>query len=227
MKITGIEVVAFETTAPRISFGQLLADHVLVQTVTTITTDEGPRGYYLGGHFQGDQDGLLPGDRALLTRFIGPLLAGSDPFDREQIWQQLWAANLPENVCRVIDLALWDLAGRVTGLPVHKLLGGARETVKAYASSFNNLGMPDDYPAHAVECQRRGYRATDHPYFKIHPYFAWDPAIRRATLPKPTPVDSGHRGVPSRPGRGRRRHGADVRSLGCLLQLRRRPPLRS
>jgi L-alanine-DL-glutamate epimerase-like enolase superfamily enzyme len=184
VKITGIEVIPFETSVQRISFGELLADHEVVQTVTKVLTDEGPEGYYFGGHFHGDQDGLVPGDRALIVRFLGPVLAGNDPFDRERIWQQLWAAKLPENVCSVIDLALWDLAGRVTGLPVHKLLGGARDRVKAYASSFNNLGMPDEYAAHATQCQRDGYRA-----YKIHPYFAWDPATRTPALPKPAPVD--------------------------------------
>ncbi len=184
MKIARVEVIPFATSAPRISFGELVTDHPLVQTVTKVVTDEGPEGYYFGGHFHGDQDGLVAGDRMLITQFLGPLLAGRDAFDREQIWQQLWAAKLPENVCSVIDLALWDLAGRVTGLPVHKLLGGARDRVKAYASSFNNLGLPEDYAAHAVECQRQGYRA-----YKIHPYFAWDPATRQPTVPKPPPVD--------------------------------------
>jgi L-alanine-DL-glutamate epimerase-like enolase superfamily enzyme len=185
MKITGIEVVPFDVSVQRISFGELLSDHEIVQTVTRIGTDEGAEGYYFGGHFHGDQDGLLPGDRALITNFLGPFLVGNDPFDRALIWQQLWAAKLPENVCSVIDLALWDLAGRVTGLPVHRLLGSARDKVKAYASSFNNLGTPDDYAAHAVECQREGYRA-----YKIHPYFAWDPASRLPALPKPPPVDA-------------------------------------
>jgi len=102
--------------------------------------------------------------RRTTALILGPVLAGHDPFDRQEIWRQLWAAKLPENVCSVIDLALWDLAGRVTGLPVYKLLGAARDRVKAYASSFNNLGMPEDYAAHAVECQSQGYRA-----YKIHP----------------------------------------------------------
>ena len=64
MKITGFEVIPFETTVDRISFGQLLSDYSVVQTVTKVTTDEGAEGYYFGGHFHGDQDGLLPGDRA-------------------------------------------------------------------------------------------------------------------------------------------------------------------
>ncbi len=184
MKITSIEIVPFETSVPRISFGELQTGHKVVQTVTKVLTDDGAEGYYFGGHFHGDQDGLVPGDRALIAQFLGPLLAGNDPFDRERIWQQLWAAKLPENVCSVIDLALWDLAGRVTGMPVHKLLGGAREKVRAYASSFNNLGMPEDYAAHAVACRHDGYRA-----YKIHPYFAWDPATRQPALPKPAATD--------------------------------------
>ena len=184
MKVVGIEVIPFEVTAPRISFGQLLAEHAIVQTLTIVHTDEGVDGCYLGGHFHGDQDGLVPGDRALLTEFIGPLLAGNDPFDRERIWQQLWAAKLPENVCSVVDLALWDLAGRATELPVHKLLGRAREKVKAYASSFNNLGLPEDYAARRTGVSRRGL-----PRYKIHPYFVWDPATRLPTMPKPAPVE--------------------------------------
>jgi len=184
MKITDVEVIPFEVSVQRISFGARLADHRIVQTVTRIGTDEGAEGYYFGGHFHGDEDGLLPGHRALITQFLGPLLAGNDPFDRARIWQQLWAAKLPENVCSVVDLALWDLAGRVTGLPVHMLLGRGREKVTAYASSFNNLGTPDEYAAHAAACRRDGYRA-----YKIHPYFAFDPATRLPAFPKPAPVD--------------------------------------
>lgn len=162
MTIAGVQVVPFETCVDRISFGQLMTDYRVVQTATKVMTDEGVEGYYFGGQFHGDQDGLLPGDRA-------------------EIWRQLWAAKLPENVCSVIDLTLWDLAGRVTGLPVYKLLGGARERVKAYASSFNNLGSPDDYAAHAADCTRRGYRA-----YKIHPYHYWNPATGQFALPRPS-----------------------------------------
>ncbi|HVN51919.1 MAG TPA: hypothetical protein VMT43_10825, partial [Acidimicrobiales bacterium] len=89
MRITSVEVIPFSVRVPRISFGELQTDHEIVQTVTTIRTDEGVDGHYFGGHFHGDQDGLLPGHRALITKFIGPLLVGIDPFDRELVWQQL------------------------------------------------------------------------------------------------------------------------------------------
>lgn len=101
MKIIGVQVVPFETFVDRISFGQLMTDYRVVQTVTKVRTDEGAEGYYSGGHFHGDQDGLLPGDQALIGQFLSPLLSGQDPFDRAEIWRRLWAAKLPENVCSV------------------------------------------------------------------------------------------------------------------------------
>jgi L-alanine-DL-glutamate epimerase-like enolase superfamily enzyme len=52
----------------RISFGELMFDHKVMQTVTRVLTDDGAEGYYFGGHFHGDQDGLTPGDPALISR---------------------------------------------------------------------------------------------------------------------------------------------------------------
>ena len=71
-------------------------------------------------------------EQALITQFAP---AAGRSVHREYIWQQLWLSKLPENVVSVVDLALWDLAGRVTGLPVHKLLGGARDNVSVRSSS--------------------------------------------------------------------------------------------
>ncbi len=184
MKITGFEVIPFTVAVDRFGMGGPQPGYQVVQTLTKVLTDEGAEGYYFGGHFHGDQDGLLAGEQALITQLAGPLLAGRDPFDREYIWQQLSLAKLPENVVSVIDLALWDLAGRVTGLPVHKLLGGARDRVKAYASSVNSLGRPEDYAAHAAECQQRGYRA-----YKIHNAIYWDPGSRQFAPPRPSHID--------------------------------------
>ena len=184
MKITKLEVVPFEVAVDRYGMGQPLPRRSVVQTLTRVCTDDGVEGYYFGGHFHGDQDGLLPGEQSLISQFVSPIIAGQDPFDREYLWQQLWQAKLPENVVSVIDLALWDLAGRVTHLPVHKLLGGARQRVKAYASSANSLGLPDVYTAHALDCQRQGYQA-----YKIHNPIYWDPATGKMAPPRPSHIE--------------------------------------
>jgi L-alanine-DL-glutamate epimerase-like enolase superfamily enzyme len=184
LKITGIEVIPFETFVDRFSNGEPSPMQKVLQTLTKITTDEGVEGYYFGGHFHGDQDGLLATEQALITQLVGPLLADQDPMEREKVWQQLLAGKIPENVMSVIDLALWDLAGRVAGLPVHHLLGGARDKIKTYASTYNNLGSPEEYGAHAVECKNLGYTA-----YKIHSHYYWDPATRQAALPRPSHVE--------------------------------------
>jgi L-alanine-DL-glutamate epimerase-like enolase superfamily enzyme len=58
-----------------------------------------------------------------------------------------------------VDIALWDIMGKVAGLPVHRLLGGAgRRQILAYASSIN---WGDDARAEAEtrDCLARGFRA--------------------------------------------------------------------
>jgi L-alanine-DL-glutamate epimerase-like enolase superfamily enzyme len=67
-------------------------------------------------------------------------------------------------------MAMWDLCGRITQQPVHKLLGGRRERIKCYASSLFNVGSPSDYADHAEACIRRGYKG-----YKIHPFVNRDP----------------------------------------------------
>jgi hypothetical protein len=70
VKIVGLDVISFETFLDRISFGQLVAYQRIVQTITRVRNDEGVEGYYFGGHFHGDQDGLLAADRALITELL-------------------------------------------------------------------------------------------------------------------------------------------------------------
>ena len=98
------------------------------------------------------------------------LLVGQDPFDREKFWHWMWVSKTPENILSTIDMALWDLQARAFGVPVHKLLGGCREKVKAYASTYPNMGTPEEYAAHALACKRQGYTA-----YKVHAYIHWNP----------------------------------------------------
>jgi hypothetical protein len=67
MKITGIEVIPFETFVDRFSNGDAYPRQRVLQTLTKIVTDEGAEGYYFGGHFHGDQDGLLATEQVLIT----------------------------------------------------------------------------------------------------------------------------------------------------------------
>jgi len=181
VKIVDLEVIPFRVPRRPFRNGEILPEITVTQTLTKIVTDEGLEGYYLGGHGHGDQDGLPAGDRAALRTRLRSMLVGQDPFDREKFWHWMWVANIPENLISVVDLALWDLQARAFGIPLHKLLGGCRERVKAYASTYPNMGSPADYAAHALVCKQCGYK-----HYKIHPYYFWDPVTQQPDPGRPS-----------------------------------------
>src|SRR5207237_6334102 len=100
----------------------------------------------------------------VLTR-LKPLLLGRNPLDIGAIWLDLWRANRnvdARSICAV-DVALWDIAGKVANQPIHRLLGTCRESAPAYASS---AVMPNvqDYVDEALRFREAGW-----PAYKIHP----------------------------------------------------------
>lgn len=88
---------------------------------------------------------------APIVRLYGELLAGRDAGAREAIWEDLYARfrdhgqkGLAIQALSGIDIALWDLAGRTLGKPVHALMGGPiRMSVPAYATGLYRRQRPD------------------------------------------------------------------------------------
>lgn len=148
--------------------------HTRQQTLTRVQTSSGLDGYCVGG---------TPASAAAAQH----LIVGMHPLDREAIWMRLQHAQRMERhalsdrgICAV-ELALWDLAGRMSELPVYRLLGGARDRVPAYASTMlgddipGGLATPEDFAAFAKSCQARGY-----PAFKLHTWAApYGPDLHR------------------------------------------------
>jgi L-alanine-DL-glutamate epimerase-like enolase superfamily enzyme len=184
MRITDLDVIRFRVPRRPFHNGRLLPEVTVVQTLTRVRTDEGAEGYYLGGHGHGDQDGMTPEQIEAVQGGLRARVLGQDPFDRERFWHWLWVANVSENLLSVLDMALWDLQARVFGVPVHKLLGGCRDRVKAYASTYPNMGSPQDYADHAAACRAQGYR-----HYKIHPYYFWDPVRQEADPGRPSHIE--------------------------------------
>jgi len=111
-------------------------------------------------------------NREMLLTKVRPVIIGEDPLCREKIFHMLYKmqrsqnnAGLTDAVINQVDKALWDLFGRMTGLPVYKLLGGHRTKVIAYASTMvgdhfkGGLSTPDEYAAFAKQCVAEGYKA--------------------------------------------------------------------
>ena len=131
----------------------------------TITTDQGIEGHaFLGSAFYpADMDG------ASLIRYLKPILMGQDPLDRERLSKAMWKRVRTTTVRSIgaVDIALWDIAGKAAGLPIHRLLGSYRDRVPAYISSAV-LASPQAY---AQEAQH--YKSLNLAAYKIHPPQVW------------------------------------------------------
>src|SRR5579864_9473684 len=99
----------------------------------------------------------------VIEKIMAPLLIGQDPLLIEAHWQKMFATTrqfgrrgVVMNAISGIDIALWDIAGKVAKLPLYKLLGGARDRVEAYASGgFYQEGKDAD----ALAGEAEGYRS--------------------------------------------------------------------
>ena len=100
-----------------------------------IHTDAGISG--IGWAHKPQSTGMAKVAQGLLEHFK-PLLIGQDPFNYRRIWETLWEPKLvgrrgiTTRFISGVDIALWDLMGKATGMSVHKLLGGFRDRVPAY-----------------------------------------------------------------------------------------------
>jgi L-alanine-DL-glutamate epimerase-like enolase superfamily enzyme len=126
-----------------------------------IGTDQDLEGHACLGSsmYSADQDGPS------LIKNLKPLLLGQNPLDRELLYDRIWHRNRVTTLRAIgaVDVALWDLAGKVAGLPIHALLGSYRKTVPAYASSAV-LSAPGAYADEATRFREAGWSA-----YKIHP----------------------------------------------------------
>lgn len=102
---------------------------------------------------------------AIVEHVLKPVLIGKNPLDAATLWRAMRGrltgrvgGMLVESIAGV-DIALWDITGKVAGLPIHRLLGGAgRDRVFAYASSIN-WGDDARATAETEACIARGFKA--------------------------------------------------------------------
>ena len=81
--------------------------------------------------------GRFDASMAETLRHLAPRILGSDARLREQTWYGLQDLALPllPGAQSVLDIALWDVAAQMARVPLYQLLGGARTTIPAYAST--------------------------------------------------------------------------------------------
>ena len=174
MRITDVRVVITERPNPRVfrwRAGLPGSDPVAMDTTLEIHTDDGLVGM---GKWWGWQGRVIAD---IVDRRLRPLLVGRDPLMREDLWERVWEIDrleeLPIYALGLADIALWDLAGKVAGLPVYRLAGGYRDRIPAYASTVT-YETTEEFLHVADQCLAYGFRAI-----KLH---AWGDHRRDARL---------------------------------------------
>ncbi len=168
MKITEIRAFGLRGLTPEGGWSNELQPDDCVHTLIAVRTDDGPIGW--GSVFTTDE--LVQASLSVLK----PLYKGENALEPERVSEKLhqntfWfgRGGSVTHTISGIDIALWDILGKVTGQPVGRFLGGRyRERVRPYASLL--MQEPDRMADVLRPAKAQGFRA-----FKI----GWGPFGRR------------------------------------------------
>ncbi len=163
MRIVDIEIRACRVETGSVTErssldGQSVPDVVVI----TVTTDEGVRGTSFGF------GGLDSRTTARAFAQVAPFFLDRDPLAHERNLREFRFFDRRWNLSPIyaygpFDVACWDIAGLVAGLPVHQLIGTAHDRLPVYASSMF-LSTVDDYVTEVRRVRADGFAA-----YKIHP----------------------------------------------------------
>ena len=169
MKIVEVRSAGLRFGTPQGGWANEIRPNDCIHTLVAVFTDEGVTGW--GSVFTNDQ--LVRGALHVLE----PLFLGENPLEPERVSEKLHANTFwmgrggsITHAISGIDLALWDIFGKVTGQPVGRLLGGRyRERVRPYASLL--MDEPGPLAERLLVIRGQGFRA-----FKI----GWGPFGRHS-----------------------------------------------
>ena len=141
MKITDVKTIRLRTTIP--TEGQVFSRSGVRNTRSTtlvqVETDEGVSGI---GSASGNGELI----EVIVAKVLKPLLIGMDPTEIDEIWDKAYfrgghkefgTRGIGVVALSGVDVALWDILGKVRGVPVYQLLGGkCRDKVPVYATAL-------------------------------------------------------------------------------------------
>jgi D-galactarolactone cycloisomerase len=167
MKITAIKTYPLQSPLQQpFAFSQGWV-HRRSATLVEILTDAGVHGW--GESFA---QGLEPPQIAVATirSALEPLLIGANPLEHEVLWHRMYHATRDFGrkgsitaAISAVDIALWDIAGKVRACPIHELLGGAfRDRVQVYATGFYRISGQNEgsrLAEEALQHYEHGFRA--------------------------------------------------------------------
>ena len=120
----------------------------------------------------GEITGLEPQVAVRLAESLFELLDGENPTRIEHLWQKLYRSHrdmrggpFMTHTISAIDMALWDIAGKLWGVPVYRLLGGpTRDRIRMYPSpkaEKTGTGGPHPFSGDPLEVEELVKRVKD------------------------------------------------------------------
>ena len=147
MRISSVEIRRLQIDASPWYFGRPIPpdrattwEYPLVR----VRTDEGLDGYATGYGVNGEG---RPNGYTIKDAYSSALI-GNNPLHREAIWQTIRRRNRhlyahTDTVLGILDVALWDIAGKAAGLPIAAMLGQCRTSIPAYRVGSYFLDTPE------------------------------------------------------------------------------------
>ena len=134
-----------------------------------IETDEGITGW---GECFGAGN-IAFANKGIVEKVIQPMVLGMQALDRDVIWHKVYnlmrdhgQKGMPLQALSGVDIALWDIAGKVAGLPIYKMIGGAhREKIEVYGYGMmlrpeNVDSLVSRFMDEATEIKENGFKAV-------------------------------------------------------------------
>ncbi len=163
MKITAVEAIHLRAEDPLIE----LFDGSYDDCVLVVHTDTGLTGI-------GETESMAPAIQAIVrgpsahnhARALSAVLFGADPSDPIALWQQMFESTdylgrrgLTMHAIGGLDLALWDLKGKIEGKPIHELLGGKKhDCLPAYGTIYPMARAPEEVRAQVASGKAKNLR---------------------------------------------------------------------
>lgn len=129
-------------------------------TIVRVTTEDGLEGFGVTYHEVGGE-----ATKMLIEKNIAPRIIGRDPFETEVIWADMFQylrgvgrKGLMFCALSAVDIALWDLKGKITGLPLYRLFGGNKKEVPVYGSGGWTSYSDEELVEEMKEIVSRGYQ---------------------------------------------------------------------
>ncbi|GAA5232860.1 mandelate racemase/muconate lactonizing enzyme family protein [Verticiella sediminum] len=138
--------------------GEIRRETSLSACYVEVETDQGIVGHGLTAITEEEVIG------AIVDAVAGPAIVGMHALAHEAVWDRLYWLLCPRgqtgygmHAIAAIDVALWDIKGKILGQPVWRLLGGARNRVPLYATFGFGFLDREALAASAHACQAQGF----------------------------------------------------------------------